>query len=191
MQFSFLLFSLFFYLSFSLQTNLCPRYDDVRLGRRNISTALAGHNLTAGVNSNTAPFLMTYNSTGQPIKGLIHDILKEIASRGQFQIIYQVVKTPKGYSLTQQLEYALPKVDIMASKYYIDSTSRRSAGIGFTYVRRLYSCSLSDSFFLFCRVLLMLHLFSLQHLVQHLFPLGFLVVSNHSHLIFGFVLFSY
>lgn len=76
---------------------------------------------------------MTYNHSGQPIKGLVFDVLTEVSKRGGFDIIYKVVKTPKGLTLTQQLEYALPKVDILASKYYIDSTSRRSAGIGFTY----------------------------------------------------------
>jgi hypothetical protein len=120
--------------SCALQTNFCPRYDEVRLGTQNISTALRGHNITAGVNTNTAKFLMTYDSTGQPTHGLVYDILSEISRRGEFDIIYQVVKTPKGLSLTQQLQYALPKVDIMVSKYYIDSPSRRSAGIGFSYV---------------------------------------------------------
>jgi hypothetical protein len=119
---------------YALQTNFCPHYDKVRLGLSNISTALQGFNITAGVNTNTAKFFMTYDSTGQPISGLVLDVLGEISNRGGFSVNYEVVKTPKGYSLTKQLEYALPKVDIMVSKYYIDSTARRAAGIGFTYV---------------------------------------------------------
>ena len=118
---------------YAAQTNMCPFYDKVRNGFTNISRALDGLNITAGVNSNTQNFLMSYDSTGQPISGLIYDILAEVGQRGGFKVLYEVIRTPKGLTLTQQLQYNLPRVDIMASKYFIDSTARRAVGIGFTY----------------------------------------------------------
>ena len=72
------------------------------------------------------------NSAGHPTAGYIYNVQQAMAQRGGFKFKYILEPSAGSASYDQWLKNLTGSVDIVASSWYSDTTSRRENGMGFT-----------------------------------------------------------
>ena len=115
------------------RSNFCPRVHEIMEGKFNISLGLKGLQIKALLDKKIDPvYFQINNATGQPYAGIMYEIEREIAKRGQFEWKYTVATLPKQKRGTlSYFKYILERTDIIAV-YNSDSLQRRMVGTGFT-----------------------------------------------------------
>lgn len=123
----------------SNRTRVCPRQEDVIEGRRNLSDALAGLDLTVAITNypfaNEDKYFTLVDGKIPEKPGLFAVILDELARRAQFQWRNSFVATDPLQRNTNQtwsdlLEWQVQHFDI-AVDYWARSTERMARGIAF------------------------------------------------------------
>lgn len=118
-----------------VRSNFCTTNMQLLRGQvPDLSIALQGHVVTAGVHQGTPGFALTFstNSSTVPNGGFFYTVMQEIARRGGFTVQYVLFPNcMTTLGTTTCLKVNLPHVDVYANNWYSDTPARRTAGIGF------------------------------------------------------------
>ena len=99
-----------------------------------LTQALKGQVVTAGIHQGTPAFALTFstNTSTVPNGGLFYTVMREVARRGGFKVQYVLFPNcMTTLGTTTCLKVNLPHVDVYANNYFSDTPARRVAGIGF------------------------------------------------------------